>query len=346
CTKDFDATMQALSQKMEKAMSMIQQHCESTTEEKVTKGTKSVQELAAKTTCLPSAPPITELYPPPYADTPTKHRHESRWSGVIRDAILEGDWQPASNIVMPIVMGAGGPQYEQHDWKVLQQVKKTVQENGIKSEATRAALDWIFTADVNSPHDCRNLARLLLSPSQQIIWDREWMRLAGLEAMRQRDTNDPLHGITPEMITGKGPFADMTVQLQYPNTLHHLTAQLARQAFYAVPDENPVPSFTNVKQGLTESFIHFIDRLSAALASQTDMNEDTKQTMFKLLAFENANSKTKETLATLPKGADVGDMIELANRAQNSLQGKLIAQAVSSAIAPTTNMIAAVVQRM
>ncbi|RMB94865.1 hypothetical protein DUI87_28669 [Hirundo rustica rustica] len=93
-------------------------------------------------------------------------------------------------------------------------------------------------------------------------------------------------------------------------------ASTARQAYYAVPDSSPSPSFTAVQQGLTENFTHFIDQLSQALTNHPGMDEASKQGMFKILAFENANPKTKSILATLPQGAKVADMIKLSLRAE------------------------------
>ncbi|RMC20450.1 hypothetical protein DUI87_01300 [Hirundo rustica rustica] len=187
-----------------------------------------------------SSPLATPLPAPPVA----------RWSGIIRDAILEGQWEPAGHIACPVahpvVFRDGNPVYEQHEWKILQQAKNTVKEHGLKSETARAMLDWIHTADINSPLDCANIARLLLSPSQYPVWQREWVRLAKVEANRPREQNEILFGLTADMVTGHGRFANVNLQLQYPLPLFQLVASTARQAYYAVPDSSPSPSFTAV----------------------------------------------------------------------------------------------------
>ncbi|NXW11600.1 GA113 protein, partial [Fregetta grallaria] len=344
--EQLERLMGDLEQRVERSMTLL--------EKELHPSAQSVQDLISRQCVTPVGPPPEretssgKVPPPPYPTTsaPSAGNVLSRWSGIIRDAILDGEWQVARAVGCPVVAGLGGPQYEQHDWKILQQAKKTVMENGLKSEASRVMLDWIFTADTNSPRDCQNLARLLLTPSQLIIFFHEWRRLAELEAARPRDPQDRLHGISADMITGGGAFSNMTLQLQYPTALFHLSAQLARQAFYAVPDENPTPLFITVKQGLTEDFSHFVDRLSSALASQSDMTEELKQAMFKLMAFENANAKTKAVLATLPKDADVGDMIELASRAVLTQQYRAMANAFVAAMQPTTKMLAAAIQKV
>ncbi|KAF4794952.1 hypothetical protein TURU_097060 [Turdus rufiventris] len=138
----------------------------------------------------------------------------------------------------------------------------------------------------------------------------------------------------------------MTLQLRYSWEMYNLPALLARQAFYTVPEAKPLPTFTNVQQGLSEPYSHFVDRLAQALQTQEDLDEENKQQMLKLLAFENANSKTKSLLTTSPQGAEVGEMLELAHRADQSDQGRVVAQAVAEAIKPTTNMIAAAMQKV
>ncbi|KAJ7417323.1 hypothetical protein WISP_65022 [Willisornis vidua] len=150
-----------------------------------------------------------------------------------------------------------------------------------------------------------------VKPRQTIIWKKEWRRLAQLEATRPQPAGDPLAGLTPEILVGDGAFADVSIQLQYPIKVHHITAWLSRQAYYAVPEPTPVPSFTAVKQGVTEPYQHFIDSLHQAIAGNSWLGNDEKMSMFRLLAFENANIKTKSLLASLPKTADVSEMLEV-----------------------------------
>ncbi|POI31223.1 hypothetical protein CIB84_005025 [Bambusicola thoracicus] len=302
-----------------------------------------VEHIPAGRSCAP-APPSAPL---PHCTTAEGGpATERRWAGVIRDAVLEGEWQIAGALTRPVVQSPQGPRYEQHEWKVLQQAKKTVEENGIKSDAARMMLDWLFTADVNSPMDCANLARLLLTPSQVIIWQREWERLARVEAGRPRPQGDALYGINPDMITGSGAYGNMAAQLMYPLQLHYLSAQLARMAFNAVPDVRPRPSFAATRQGLTESYPQFVDRLWKALANQAEMSEEVKQSVFKLLAFENANPSMKHLLATLPIDAGVEEMLDLVSRAEQQRSEQVMAKAMAQAIQPIIQLLAAAVARI
>lgn len=103
-----------------------------------------------------------------------------------------------------------------------------------------------------------------------------------------------------EMPTSTGPFANTVLQPQRSRELFNLSTLLARQAFYTVPEAKSLPTFTNVRQGLTEPYFHFIDRLSEALQAREDLDDENKKLMLKLFAFGNANSKTKSLLATSP----------------------------------------------
>ena len=302
-----------------------------------------VQQIPAVDSCVPkpSSGPLSH-----YTVAEGAPVMERRWTGIIWDAILEGEWQTAGALACPLMQSPQGPQYEQHEWKVLQQVKKTVGENGIKSDVARMMLDWLFTVDVNSPMDCANLARLLLTPSQVIIWQREWEHLARVEAGRPRNQGDVLYGINPDMITGLGAYGNTAAQLTYPLQLHYLAAQLAKMASNAVPDMQPWPSFAATQQGPTEQNPPFLDRLWKALASQAEMSEEAKQSMFQLLAFENANPSMKCLLATLPEDAGVGEMLDLASRAEQQRSGQVMANAVAQAIQPTARLLAAAVTRI
>ena len=92
---------------------------------------------------LPGAPPLPAVVPsaPP------------QWSRVVRNAILEGDWEVTSKVTCPVVYNQQGSQWEAHNGKLLQQARKTISEYGLKSEAAKQIIQWIFTADVNTPAD-------------------------------------------------------------------------------------------------------------------------------------------------------------------------------------------------
>eukprot|EP00075_Anas_platyrhynchos_P015453 XP_027304706.1 uncharacterized protein LOC113842230 [Anas platyrhynchos] len=138
-----------------------------------------------------------------------------RCSDVIRDAIIEGHWH-ATSLACPIIIDPvqGSGLWQPHDCKLLQ-ARKTVTDYGLQSQAARQIIQWIFQAELMCPLDCQNLARLLLTPSQLLLFEREWLQLPQGEAGRLRQPGDPLYGITAEMLKGTGPYLNTQIQLQF-----------------------------------------------------------------------------------------------------------------------------------
>lgn len=246
----------------------------------------------------------------------------------------------------PIIREDDQIHYVRHEWKILQKAITTMREHGHKSTTGRAMIEWIHTSEPNIPVDCIELARLLLTPSQYLIRHQEWERLAREEENRRRDPADPLAGLRADMVTGSGQFFSVEEQVCYPQFLLDVVTRTAIRAYDAVPDSAGTPSFTAVRQSLTEPYHHFIDRLQNAIRGAPRLDQQIREKMFNLLAFENANAKTKSILATLPKTADVSDMVELVSRADQCQQAKYIAEAVAAAIQTTTSLVAEAVQRL
>lgn len=137
----------------------------------------------------PEEPPPLSTPPQPMPSLSTALTPPTRipdtWSGVIRDAIIEGDCH-ATSLACPVVINPvqGTRLWQLHDWKILQQARKTVMDYGLQSQAARQIVQWIFQADLTCPLDCQNLVRLLLTPSQLLLFEREWLWLAQMDASR------------------------------------------------------------------------------------------------------------------------------------------------------------------
>lgn len=131
--------------------------------------------------------------------------------------------------------------WEPLQWKVLQQAKTTVTTHGIRSEAAQSIIQFIFTADALCPNDCTNIASLPLTPSQYLLWEREWKRLAPEEANKHQDQNDPLYGMQPDMLTGNGNYATTATQLTFPTVMHQISQNLAYRALLEIPEKKKNP---------------------------------------------------------------------------------------------------------
>lgn len=90
--------------------------------------TQSVQQLQQMVRPEPSAPSM-QILPPPYPGPAGAEEHSAKissgkqWSGKVRDAIIKGEWQAAGALACPILYDQQAPRYEQHCWKILQQIK-------------------------------------------------------------------------------------------------------------------------------------------------------------------------------------------------------------------------------
>ncbi|XP_055648586.1 uncharacterized protein LOC129783002 [Falco peregrinus] len=94
---------------------------------------------------------------------------QSHRSGVIRDAILEREWQAASAVACPVRTtslpdGSAAAAWKPFDWKFMQQLRQAVTPYGLQSEPAKHLLNYLFDSEIMTPSDCTSLARLLLTP--------------------------------------------------------------------------------------------------------------------------------------------------------------------------------------
>ena len=76
-----------------------------------------------------------------------------------------------------------------------------------------------------------------------------------------------------------------------------------------------------------------------------DLNNESKQQMFRVLSFDNANKTTKQILASLPKGAGVEEMLSSVERAGAQKQQATVAATVQGTVREVVQSLAAVVQQ-
>ncbi|TRZ06774.1 hypothetical protein HGM15179_018430 [Zosterops borbonicus] len=143
------------------------------------------------------------------------------------------------------------------------------------------------------------------------------------------------------MLTGQGPYATTYVQLTYPMEMHQLSQSLAHRALLLVPDKKKPAPYSTIKQGATEPYGQFIDRLSAALTDAPDVSPEVQEHLFRSLAFENANSRTRTVLATLPQGSPVEEMLVRATQAEQNNQTAAFTVAMHDAMQQQGHLIAA-----
>ncbi|TRZ09131.1 hypothetical protein HGM15179_017972 [Zosterops borbonicus] len=287
---------------------------------------------------LPSPPaPASSVSMPALTTNPIDERRVA----LAKAALKDGDWEVANALSCPVLITNGQAKWEPCEWKILQKAKETVTTYGLRSEAAKNIIQYVYTADLLCPADCASIASLLLTPSQLLIFEQEWKHLAAEEASKHRQVGDPLCAVQADMLTEHGAYASSAVQLTYPGEMHQLAQLLALRAMLLVPDKKKSPPYSTIKQGPTEPYGQFIDRLSAALKDATDLTTSLQDQLFRSLALENANSRTRTILATLPQGSPVDEMLVRATRAEQNSQNAAFIATMHDAIKHQGNVIAA-----
>ncbi|XP_040977263.1 uncharacterized protein LOC121232861 [Aquila chrysaetos chrysaetos] len=226
--------------------------------------------LSEPKTVEPSAPAI-DAEPPATAAADERERH---WRGVIKNTLVEGTMIQAFPVV---IQNNRLKRWEAFDWKVLEKLKTAVSQYGIKSTLAQQLLQFIFSADTLIPQDIMQIVRLVLEPSQMLVFLRHWEALCDREQATPRQPTDLLWAVTTQMLMGTGPFTAGNAQVQCITKVHHLSQNLAYQALITLPDKMRTHVFTQVKQGPNEPFAQFIDRLHKAIFDHPDMDDAMKE---------------------------------------------------------------------
>ena len=232
---------------------------------------------------------------------------------------------PQAYPVLYTVDNAGTMTGEHHilDWKILSQLRSTVNDSGLHGEPARQMLNYIWGSGLLCPEDIKNIMRLILKQSQQLLWQAHWQRLCVLSVHTPRAPNDRLAGLTVEQLMGTGPFASIEMQMQTGPDVLLESMRLAREALQKVKTTPATPSYMSVKQGRDESFASFVDKVTDAI-NRADVSDFMKGPLLRQCVLENCNSYTKGILVTLPLDASIETMLERMSRVPVGPQASLV----------------------
>ncbi|CAM5160884.1 unnamed protein product, partial [Eretmochelys imbricata] len=169
-------------------------------------------------------------------------------------------------------------------YSVIREVKKVIREFGLTSTYVRGLLEGLGTGYTLVPEDWKALLPMMLTPSQYVIWLSEYRQMAECQAQVYRE-----QGVTYEQLAGEGPFATVEMQSQLPQAVFPIISACAQHAFRKVLDSGkPTKSFASIRQGASESFMDFTNRLQEAILRQVD-NPAAAQEILLKMEVENAN---------------------------------------------------------
>ncbi|XP_051632954.1 uncharacterized protein LOC127466311 [Manacus candei] len=254
----------------------------------------------------------------PSPDTSSTVAAERRklWQGIAADALQAGDKEAAETLTnaFPVVYApaqGGGlvANITALDWKLLSQLRATVNESGIQGEPTRQMLNYIWGSNLLLPADISNIMKLVLSQHQQMLHSAHWQAFCQEAVAVQRQAADPLHGVTLDELMGLGPYARIEAQaLIGPDKIRE-SMRLARLALDKIKAPGGIPSYMGIKQGRDEPFGSFIDRVANAI-QLAGVPEYMRGALLKQCALQNCNSTARNVIVTLPGNWSIEELLE------------------------------------
>ncbi|XP_071672738.1 RIB43A-like with coiled-coils protein 2 isoform X1 [Patagioenas fasciata] len=301
------------------------------------------------TTAEPSAPPPSEeeeMKPVRFQNKPKENDEEVttptpmscprvtpvNWRRIIRQAVEEKQLDVASNIsesfAFPVKYDVGNDgnlegMHQSLDWKLLSQLRTTVNESGIHGEPTKQLLNYIWGGTILCPEDIKGIIRMIMTQSQQLLRQAHWQQYCEVSAHQLRQQGDGLWGVTVEQLMGTDRYASVDMQIQQGPDVCSESMRTARLVIAEVKTSPPSPSYRSIKQGRDETFSQFVDRVTSAI-DQSDVQEWMKGALLRQCVMENTNPSTKSIILTLPGDATIEQMLDRMSRVPVSPQAMLV----------------------
>lgn len=67
-------------------------------------------------------------------------------------------------------------------WKLLSQLRATVNNSGLHGEPTKQMLNYIWGSSVLVSEDIKVIARMIMSHSEQLLWQAHWQWLCEISS--------------------------------------------------------------------------------------------------------------------------------------------------------------------
>ena len=149
-----------------------------------------------------------------------------------------------------------------------------------------------------------------------MLWERRWKKhLIALSDAYSKDTKR--QNVIIEQLAGESNFQKPTDQAQLLPEATLQDIAIAAKTILLLTRDNSIPTqnFANIKQGVKETFLEFVDRLKLALKKQIESIEGHKEVLNKI-AMVNANQKCRAILRSLPLDSEptIEQMVETCTR--------------------------------
>ncbi|RMC07942.1 hypothetical protein DUI87_15413 [Hirundo rustica rustica] len=217
---------------------------------------------------------------------------------------------------------SGAPEFLATDWTDIR--KYALKGETLLMGSRGMAMPMTYDAqDANprydlTPLDLQSLVSMILTDSQFIIWEAKWRK--ALNELRVKYQGGANAGFTIAQLAGDPPLDSPAHQAGvFPRGVLTDIKNAARKAMVQIPPAGVTESsFTDIKQGPSESFTSFVNRLTQAVDRQVT-DEGVKSHLIRCLAFANANPECKRVISAMPGQPSMAEILEACSKAFASL---------------------------
>jgi len=245
----------------------------------------------------------------------TNYDPVAHWQSVRHKAIAEGEVKTATALACPVITQNQGPnEWQLLQWDLIKELRKTIMQHGLTSPFAQSLLQSVMKGYLLTPLDIKALTDLIFTPTQRVLWLSHWRGMCEHAAMLNlgQQQGDPLFAAGISQLKGEPPSATPQLEARLAPEILQQSPDLVLQAILKVPDTGKAEkSFTTIKQGSSEPYMQFVDRLQNAINKQIE-NLEVKEAVLMKWVLEKANEDCKRLLRAL-RNPSLVEMIETCN---------------------------------
>ncbi|XP_071278698.1 endogenous retrovirus group K member 5 Gag polyprotein-like [Agelaius tricolor] len=238
------------------------------------------------------------------------------WKNIKKALLKEKDLlQGSGDLIIPVTYDAQGqnPRWDRMGHDVIKDLAKAIKDNGLNSPYFKQLLKGTFNMYDFTPYDIRCLVSMILTDMQNLIWDRRWRRY--LTDLRNGYQGGPKVNLTVAQLAGDPPDDNPAEQaVRLPRQVLNDIKEAARRAILQIAAAGvPDVPFSSIRQGPTEPYSSFIDRLTQAVDRQVT-DEVVKRPLMESLAFGNANPDCQRVISAIPGWPSLAELMEACSK--------------------------------
>ncbi|XP_072201820.1 uncharacterized protein [Excalfactoria chinensis] len=253
-----------------------------------------------------------------------EEREDSRkptdWSDIRESmrglGLKERDWA-----VFPIVVQKKGPVWVPLEAKAVTRFIEAIEKKGLRSPMTMSTFEALMAPGPLLPYDIESLMRVVLEPVQFTVWKEEWtVQLKAVVAQTACDPNHPANGKEGDPKTSLmrllGTDADLAgsaekqLRLLRPGELLASTGAASTAFRNFVRKAEPVSPWSEIKQGPSETFSEFANRLIQAVEG-SELPKEALSSVIKDCLKQKSHQNIRDIIRAAPDDLETpGEIIK------------------------------------